>query len=54
MHGLAEENEDILVHVVDTDEAIAMADDGRVANAMGQIGLNWLARHRGRLRKAWG
>lgn len=54
VHGLDHENEDILVHVVDADEAIAMADDGRVANAMGQIGLNWLARHRERLRKAWG
>ena len=54
VHGLDEENEDIFVHVVDAGEAIAMADDGRVANAMGQIGLHWLARHRGRLRDAWG
>lgn len=53
VHGLAEENEDILVHVVDADEAIAMADSNRISNAMGQIGLNWLARHRDRLRTAW-
>lgn len=50
VHGLDEENEDILVHVIDAEEAIAMADDGRVANAAGVIGLYWLARHRERLR----
>jgi ADP-ribose pyrophosphatase len=53
IHGLDDENEDIRVHVVDAREAIAMADDGRVANAMGVIGLNWLARHRERLRGLW-
>jgi len=50
LYGLAREDEDIRVHVVTGDEAIAMADDGRVANAMGQIGLHWLARNRARLR----
>lgn len=49
VHGLDEENEDIRVHVIDAEEAIAMADDGRVANAAGVIGLYWLARHRERL-----
>lgn len=53
VHGLAHEHEDILVHVVDADAAIAMADDGRVSNAMGQIGLQWFARHRRRLRRRW-
>ncbi len=53
VHGLASEDEDIRVHVVAAVEAIAMADDGRVANAMGQIGLHWLARHRQRLQRAW-
>lgn len=53
VHGLAEENEDILVHVVGAEEAIALADAGRISNAMGQIGLNWLARHRERLRRDW-
>lgn len=51
IHGLDEENEDIRVHVVDAREAITMADDGRVANAAGVIGLYWLARHRERLRR---
>lgn len=52
VHGLDEENEDIHAHVIDAEEAIAMADDGRVANAAGVIGLYWLARHRERLREA--
>lgn len=54
VHGRADEHEDILVHVVDAATAIAMADDGRVNNAMGQIGLQWLARHREGLRRRWG
>ncbi len=53
VHGLAEENEDILVHVVGAEEAIALADAGRISNAMGQIGLNWFARHHERLRREW-
>lgn len=53
VHGLAEEHEDIRVHVVDAGEAIAMADDGRIANAAGVIGMFWLARHRERLQAQW-
>lgn len=50
VHGLDAEHEDIRVHVIDAGEAIAMADDGRIANAAGVIGLYWLARNRERLR----
>lgn len=53
VHGLDREHEDILVHVLDADAAIAMAADGRVSNATGLIGLQWLARHRRRLRRRW-
>ncbi|MEX0607573.1 MAG: ADP-ribose diphosphatase [Halofilum sp. (in: g-proteobacteria)] len=53
VHGLAEENEDIRVQVVGADEAIALADSGRITNAMGLIGLNWFARHRERLHREW-
>ena len=53
VHGLAHEHEDILVHVMPAEAAIAMADDGRVSNAMGQIGLHWFARNHGRVRDAW-
>ena len=54
VHGNPDEAEDIRVEVVDAGEAIAMADDGRIANAMGQIGLHWFARHHARLRAEWG
>gem|GEM_PF-2936549 len=53
VHGNPDENEDIQVHIVDATEAIAMADDGRIANAMGLIGLNWFARNHERLRSEW-
>lgn len=53
VHGNPEEGEDIRVHVVSAEEAIARADDGRVSNAMGQIALHWLARHRDALRQRW-
>ncbi len=53
VHGNPDEAEDIRAEVVDAKEAIAMADDGRIANAMGQIGLNWFARHHERLRSEW-
>ena len=48
--GLAEEGEDILVHVLPLDEALAMVDDGRIEAAHATIPLLWLARHRDRLR----
>lgn len=41
-HGLAEENEDIRVHVVPIDTALRMLDDGRVCNALSIIALQWL------------
>lgn len=53
VHGNPDEDEDIRVLVVDAAEAIAMADDGRISNAMGLIGLNWFARNHQRLRDEW-
>lgn len=46
VHGLAEEGEDILVRVLDLDEALAMVDDGRIQASHATIPLLWLARHR--------
>lgn len=46
IHGLAEEGEDILVHVLPLEEALAMVDDGRIQAAHATIPLLWLARHR--------
>jgi len=51
VHGLAEEGEDILVHVVPVDEALAMVGDGRIASATPVIALQWLALNRDRLRQ---
>lgn len=40
-HGLPEEDEDIRVHVVSADEAIALLDSRRVRNAISIIALQW-------------
>lgn len=50
VHGLAQEGEDIVVHVLPLDEALAMVDDGRIEASHATIPLLWLARHRERLR----
>ncbi len=42
IHGLAEEHEDILVHVLDTQEAISAVQSGRINNATTIIALQWL------------
>ncbi|WP_435103742.1 NUDIX domain-containing protein [Arhodomonas sp. AD133] len=54
VHGLAEEGEDIRVHVVSFDEAMAMVDDGTIHAAMPLIALQWLALNRERVRSLWG
>ena len=41
-YGLAEEHEDIKVHVVDREQAYKMITNGRIANASTVIGLQWL------------
>lgn len=42
-HGLAEENEDILVHVLPRIEAIELLQQGKITNAATIIGLQWLS-----------
>ncbi|MCS4503643.1 ADP-ribose pyrophosphatase [wastewater metagenome] len=54
VHGLEEEGEDILVHVMSFDEAMAMVENGTVHAAMPLIALQWLALNRERLREQWG
>lgn len=51
--GLDEEQEDIHALVLPLDEALDMADDRVIRSAMPLIGLQWLARHRRRLRERW-
>ena len=53
IHGLAEEHEDIRVEVVPFDTALRLLDEGRVANSVSVIALQWLGLHRDRVRAAW-
>jgi len=50
LYGLEHEHEDIRVHVVSADEAIAMIGDGRINNAAAIIAIQWLQLNRARLR----
>jgi ADP-ribose pyrophosphatase len=50
IHGVADEHEDIRVHVVPAIEAIRRVDEGEIENAASVIALNWLARHHASLR----
>jgi ADP-ribose pyrophosphatase len=43
VHGLNEEDEDILLHLVDRDEALVLLAQGKITNAATIIGLQWLA-----------
>lgn len=53
VHGLAEENEDIRVHVVSREQSYAWVESGIIDNAASVIALQWLALHHDSLRKAW-
>lgn len=53
IHGLAEENEDILVHVFSREEAYQLIEAGIVDNAATIISLQWLQINYKKLRKAW-
>lgn len=53
VHGLAHEGEDIRVVVLSRDDAGKACADGRVANAMTLIALQWLELHRARLPALW-
>lgn len=52
-HGLHSEHEDIRLLVLDADDAIAMLDDNRMANAIGALCLAQFARRRAALLKDW-
>ncbi|MFM2480386.1 ADP-ribose diphosphatase [Celerinatantimonas sp. YJH-8] len=53
IHGLASENEDILVHVLDRCDAMSLIESGRIDNAAALIALQWLALHIEPLRQRW-
>ncbi|MFC3394128.1 ADP-ribose diphosphatase [Brenneria rubrifaciens] len=53
IHGLAEENEDIRVHVVSREQSYQWVEQGIIDNAASVIALQWLALHHEKLRNAW-
>ena len=53
LHGLAEEGEDIRVHVWPLEDALRAVRDGRIDNAASIIALQWLALNRAEVRGLW-
>ncbi|MBL5901259.1 ADP-ribose diphosphatase [Lelliottia amnigena] len=53
IHGLADENEDIRVHVVSREQAYQWVKEGRIDNAASVIALQWLQLHYQDLRNEW-
>lgn len=54
IHGLDKEHEDIRVHVVSRDQALALLRDGRIYSATAMIALQWLALNHQNLLIRWG
>lgn len=53
IHGLDHEHEDIRVSVFSADDAIALLDGERIANAHLLVALQWFALNRVALRESW-
>lgn len=53
VHGVDHEHEDIRVHRVAFDDALAALERGELRNAAAIVGLQWLALHREALGRAW-
>lgn len=53
LHGLAEEGEDIRVHVLDRQDAYALVCSGRIDNAASVIALQWLQLNHDTLKSRW-
>lgn len=53
VHGLAEENEDIKVHVVSREQAYQWVENGVINNAASIIGLQWLQLNHHLLKNEW-
>jgi ADP-ribose pyrophosphatase len=54
LHGMPEEDEDIRLFTLTTDEALDWIAQGRIKNATTVIALQWLALNKEKLRKRWG
>ena len=53
IHGLADENEDIRVHVVSREQAYQWVEEGKIDNAASVSALQWLQLHYQTLRHEW-
>ncbi|EPV0747440.1 ADP-ribose diphosphatase [Enterobacter hormaechei] len=53
IHGLADENEGIRVHVVSREQAYQWVEEGKIDNAASVIALQWLQLHYQTLRHEW-
>ncbi|MDU2939171.1 MAG: ADP-ribose diphosphatase [Enterobacteriaceae bacterium] len=53
IHGLADENEDIRVHVVSREQAYQWVEEGKIDNAASVIALQWLQLHYQELINEW-
>lgn len=53
VHGLAQENEDIRVHVVSREQAYKWVEEGVIDNAATVIAIQWLTLHYERIRTTW-
>lgn len=53
VHGLDEEDEDILVTAVKSEQAFQWLEDGKIESGIPIIALQWLYIHRERLRARW-
>jgi ADP-ribose pyrophosphatase len=54
LQGVAEEHEDIRLHIVSRTEAFALRNAGRINSAAPIIALQWLELNRDRLLQRWG
>ncbi|MEW6982377.1 NUDIX domain-containing protein [Colwelliaceae bacterium 6471] len=53
VHGLEEEGEDILLHVMSREQANTLLTQGKIANAATIIGLQWLTLNYAKLQETW-
>lgn len=53
IHGLADENEDIRVHVISREQAYQLVEEGVIDNAASVIAVQWLQLHYEKLRNEW-
>lgn len=53
VHGVSEEGEDIKVHVIKLDAALALLQSGKINSASAIIALQWLALNRHHVQSLW-